>query len=528
MEETKSRSYKLILAVVCGALSLVLARFAYQVDHMFNLYLFWSFLFPLLISRTLEPQYAFISGIIGVVPVFFIYLPQRGYGDCVLASIYLVWLLFNSMLCLNKRMRYRWYGIYLSFAVIAVVVLLSFSYLYRKAILYNPAPWSVGRFNNWTSDSFITVQCVNIIFTMAMLIAISEVIIELPGARKVFCMPQLNYSEYNYKYAVVTVMLFCVFLLFDSVMDKIYSASNGVHISFLKINTGESMKTSIMVAASSIACKLFMVSKRRDRANMEVIENNRREIEELNYKLENKVMLQTRQLEQAYADLEAYSYTVSHELKTPVREIQAYAEIIQEDNEEILSQQSIEDLQSVRKVCKDTIRLIEAMMEYAKVGYQVLNPEKIDLKQQVYDCFHEIMNSKKDVQVELEVYELGYLTGDRFLIKQMVFNILSNSVKYRNKDSVAHIVVGRMKNEEEVTYYFNDNGVGFKEEYSGKLFQVFDRLHSDTEYEGSGIGLATVKKIVQKHGGSVAIRGQLGRGCTVFVTFPADKCQDSL
>ncbi len=251
----------------------------------------------------------------------------------------------------------------------------------------------------------------------------------------------------------------------------------------------------------------------------EITEKKRieKQIRMLNAQLEAKVYERTKELKEAYRDLESFSHTVSHELKTPIREILAYIECIEEDNEALLMQQSKQDIFDIKKICNDTINLVQDMMYYSKAGYTILKNEEMDLEQLVRESFDSLALAYENKQADLELYKLPAIRGDRFLIKQAVFNIMSNSFKYSSKRKQLKITVGCMMDKNEYSFYFHDNGIGFDYGLSGKLFTLFERAHNQSEYDGNGIGLATVKKIIERHGGTVGIMGYYNKGCTVFI-----------
>ena len=252
------------------------------------------------------------------------------------------------------------------------------------------------------------------------------------------------------------------------------------------------------------------------------IRNDELEIRALNKQLESTVIERTDQLSKAYSDLESFSYTVSHELKTPIREIETYIEFIGEDNADVLNEQSLKDIESIKNVCTNTMHLIQSMMEYSRVGYKALNNEYVDMNSVITECFSEIMKPVHDRKVKLETGDIPQIYGDKFLIKQLVFNIISNSVKFTKEKEEAVISVTADPSEDTVTLYFRDNGVGFEPNSNVHLFNVFDRMHNESDYEGSGIGLATVKKIVKRFNGKVTIEGWPNKGCCVTVQLPAN------
>ena len=250
------------------------------------------------------------------------------------------------------------------------------------------------------------------------------------------------------------------------------------------------------------------------------IRHDEHKIRDLNKQLESMIVERTNQLSEAYSDLESFSYTVSHELKTPIREIETYIEFIEEDNRDVLEEQSVNDIASVKKICENTIKMIQSMMEYSKIGYKALNNENVNMNEIVLKSFEDIMMPLNDRKVELILDNLPYMYGDKFLIQQMVFNIISNSVKFTREKDDAKINISGSENDYYITYKFVDNGVGFEHHSSSQVLGIFDRMHDESEYEGSGIGLATVNKIVQRFNGSISIESRVNEGCAVSLIFP--------
>lgn len=244
-----------------------------------------------------------------------------------------------------------------------------------------------------------------------------------------------------------------------------------------------------------------------------------REIAELNAGLEQTVEERTKSLNMAYKDLESFSYTLIHELKTPIREIDTYLEIIKEDNFDILIEQSKEDIMSAQKVCVRTLDMIEKMMIYTRAGFVILNIEKIDFRQLVENCFNSLRQANSNKNIELHISELPCLYADSFLMQVAVMNILSNSIKFSmSKEKIVLKVIYQYSNDK-LMYIFKDNGVGFEKDSAAKLFTLFYRAHNNSEYDGNGVGLALVRRIIERHGGNVTISGKPDEGCTVSVMF---------
>lgn len=222
----------------------------------------------------------------------------------------------------------------------------------------------------------------------------------------------------------------------------------------------------------------------------------------------------------AYENLNSFIYTVSHELKTPAREINLYAEFIEEDNKANLLPQSVEDLRSIRKTCDSMTAMVKRLMEYSKADLKIIEHQQINLVLLVSQCFDEIMRSIPKRKVELTTGDLPEIMGDLFLMKLLVKNILSNSIKFTQKKMTAKINVTSKILENTIEFHFRDNGIGFDMAYVGRIFEAFQRLQDEGTYEGSGIGLATVKKIANRFGGDASIIGWPGKGCEVCITLP--------
>lgn len=243
-----------------------------------------------------------------------------------------------------------------------------------------------------------------------------------------------------------------------------------------------------------------------------------RTIIQLNEGLEKMVEERTVELKEAYSNLESYTYSVTHEFKTPIREIDAYMSVLEEDNADILSEFSKKDIGSVRKICSETLDMIQKMMIYSKAGYMVLNIESVNMTALVKECFDEAAMGREFPCV-LECGELPPIDADAFLMRVAIANIMSNSVKFSQKKGRAEIFVGYMRSPETITYYFTDKGSGFRRTEGNDLFGLYNRAHNSSDFDGSGIGLALVKKVCQRTGGEVYIFGKENVGCTVVMEF---------
>lgn len=226
------------------------------------------------------------------------------------------------------------------------------------------------------------------------------------------------------------------------------------------------------------------------------------------------------ELKAAYENLDSLIYTISHEMKTPAREIQLYAEFIEEDNAGRLLPQSVQDINSIRRTCDSMMALIQRMMEYSRAGFKVLENKRVDMTLLFRQCFDELMKSCPERSISFSTDPLPFLYGDLFLFRLMITNIISNSIKFTRERENAEISVSSAYSAGGIEIRVRDNGVGFEQKYAGNLFEPFQRLQNEGAYEGNGIGLAIVRRIAERFGGEVGIRGTLNKGCEVRIRFP--------
>lgn len=219
-------------------------------------------------------------------------------------------------------------------------------------------------------------------------------------------------------------------------------------------------------------------------------------------------------------ELEAFSYSVSHDLRTPLRAIDGYSRMLQEDCGPALDDTAKRYIDVIRSGTQRMGRLIDDLLTFSRTGRKPLDIFSIDVAAVVHSAFEEVEAAHPGREIELRVGELPRCFGDPALIRQVFVNLLSNAVKYtRGRRPGIIEVSGRLEGGEAV-YAVKDNGVGFDMKYADKLFGVFQRLHSAREFEGTGVGLALVQRIVQRHGGRVWAEGEVDQGATFYIALP--------
>ena len=237
------------------------------------------------------------------------------------------------------------------------------------------------------------------------------------------------------------------------------------------------------------------------------------EIRRLNEELERRVS----QLVTVNKELEAFSYSVSHDLRGPLRTIDGFSQILLEDYGARLEEAGRRHLDRVRGAAQKMSRLIDAMLMLSRLTRRELKLGQVDLSRLAMEIFAELRKTNPARQVELMVAPGIEAYGDEGLLQIVLQNLLNNAWKFTRKCELGRIEFGVDEQDGKRVFYVRDNGVGFDMRYVDKLFGEFQRLHTDDEFEGTGIGLATIQRIIHRHGGKVWAEGEVGKGATFFL-----------
>jgi len=225
-------------------------------------------------------------------------------------------------------------------------------------------------------------------------------------------------------------------------------------------------------------------------------------------------------LEISNKELEAFSYSVSHDLRAPLRAVTGFARLLGEGYSKNLDDEGKELLGDIEENTQKMAQLIDDLLQFSRLSRHELNKHKIDMKGLFAAISEEVKSSHTDIPVEFMIDNLPEALGDYSLIKQVVINLLSNAAKFSEKKKEIIIIVTGEINSEECIYCVSDRGVGFDMKYYDKIFGVFQRLHSNAEYEGTGVGLAIVNRIVMRHGGRVWAESEIGNGARFYFSLP--------
>jgi light-regulated signal transduction histidine kinase (bacteriophytochrome) len=237
--------------------------------------------------------------------------------------------------------------------------------------------------------------------------------------------------------------------------------------------------------------------------------------------LERRVAERTEALEAANRELEAFAFSVSHDLKSPLRAIDGFSRLIEEDYGAKLDDEGRRMLGTVRRNAQRMSQLIEDLLRLSRLGHRALHPlSEIDMRVIVDEVLAVIRAANPGVAIDARIGELPRVVGNAELLRQVWQNLLDNAVKYSRRRDVARVEVEGKRDRGEVQYTVTDHGAGFDPKHAEKLFGVFQRLHSDKDFEGTGVGLALVKRIVSRHGGHVWATSQPDQGATFGFGLP--------
>ena len=258
-------------------------------------------------------------------------------------------------------------------------------------------------------------------------------------------------------------------------------------------------------------------------------------LQKLNEQLEARVVDRTGELMKANKELEAFTYTVSHDLRTPVRALLGYSHLLMDEYVDRFSAEGCRYISIIQQQSAHIGNLIDDLLDFSRLGHREIKCYRIDMNGLVRTVVDQLRELEPQRAMTVTILDLPPLIGDPALLRQVFINLIGNAFKYTGKNGVVTpmkevgsadgtvVTIGALSSQEECIYFVEDNGVGFDMRYVAKLFSVFQRLHTTSEFPGTGVGLAIVDRIVQRHGGRVWAESKLGEGATFYVALPNEK-----
>lgn len=521
--------YKIVFSILFGLLGFAGSFLSFGVRFdIIKINFVWSMIFPVCITLAWGKFYGLTSMLFGLSFLYPFFLwKYNGFANIISSVNLILWVLLQGIGAENRRKNKKPYN-NPYFVQIVFSILSSFLFLSVAMQLYK-LNFFFSLSNTLSSPHYDLAGIVVVKSTICdfLVLSISDTFMLFPFVRTLLRIDRCESGKLN------TIIILSV--AFSGILLKVFLAAGENFIinrkpfevhSLLSMDTGRFVifLTEIILyfIIGGILARLFQ-KKLEVEKRVTQRKKSKREIIKLNNELEQMVAERTEELQKSISQLEAFTYTVSHEIKGPLRSIEGYCEFIIEDHKPTLSKEVVHMVNMVRKHCIEMISLIEKLLFYSKTSGAVVDSEVINLKDLIETEFEKIMSNITERKVNLcFANELPFILGDRTLMKHAVSNILSNAVKFTKYRSIGSISVGFIHGENESTIFIKDNGAGFDMKYSGKLFCIFERLHSSKEFEGTGVGLAAVQKIIQKHGGRTWMEGKINEGATLFFTLPAE------
>lgn len=243
-------------------------------------------------------------------------------------------------------------------------------------------------------------------------------------------------------------------------------------------------------------------------------------LHQLNSELENRVALRTNELEESNKELEAFAYSVSHDLRAPLRHIDGFVKILIEDSAGKLDESALHYLDVITNSARKMNSLIEDLLSFSRMGRKQIDVQTVDLNQVIAEIIQDMTPDMANRQIQWNISTLPVIEGDSALLRHALYNLIANAVKFTVTREIASIEIGALEKINEHIFFIRDNGVGFDMQLAKNLFGVFQRLHSENDFEGTGIGLANVRRIIQRHKGKVWAEAGVNKGAVFYFSLP--------
>lgn len=506
----------------------------------------WSIILPLMVTLVWGTKYGLISITFGLVAFYpFILGSYNGWASCVPMLTLYLWIIIHGYGAEKRRnrerkahkLRYNLYFLQFLHSTLRFILYLS---LFPFLISLNPPFWNPTAYVD-VDMSIILLFAVKGIIVETIFVALCDALLHLPWVQRVFRQRVSAASKYNTPIMAGILSFGLMFtLLISAVHTFIVDQKNPLE--WLLFPTDKTELTLILASILFIILggitvrfvEQVLETKNALLHRKKQLQSALYEIKELNTELEQRVAHRTAALQAAVTELEGFASTVSHDLKSPLRAIEGYAGILLEDYTHCLRNDGENGdaetmVQDISRTSYEMIGLIDRLLEYATIAHAASKGK------QSPEIVKEEVDMGRLVTAEFEEYQAAFghrsirfscrgnfpiLNVDRFLIKQVIRNIVSNAIKFTSTRVQPEITFIAEKQATMWKFVCSDNGVGFDMSYSDKLFQIFQRMHRTQDFSGHGIGLATIKKIVQSMGGSVHIQSVPEQGTVLSFILP--------
>jgi light-regulated signal transduction histidine kinase (bacteriophytochrome) len=246
-------------------------------------------------------------------------------------------------------------------------------------------------------------------------------------------------------------------------------------------------------------------------------------LEKFNLELEKRVTERTSDLEKANKELDSFTYSISHDLRAPLRHVTGFIDMLRREVEEINNEKARHFMDVIDQSAKRMAELIDDLLSFSRLGRTSLSIKTVDMETLLDDVMSDFTGDIEKGNVTIIRHPLPEVTGDRSMLRVVLVNLISNAIKFSSKEPEPHVEIGCEKGGSGDDFYIRDNGAGFDMHYAERLFGVFQRLHNEKDFPGTGIGLAIVRSIIERHNGTIRAESEPGRGACFYFTIPVNE-----
>lgn len=539
----KERYYRLIASVLLGLAAFVGLFFSSSLAfEQVSINFPWLLILPMLVTLSWGPKYGIISISFGLVFLYPFFLGSyNGWASLVPSASLFLWIGLHGWGA-NKRAKYREQDSTppLKFNLYVLQLLYSFTRLglyllfFSLLIELNPPFWNPYAYKN-IEQSIVLLFALKGIFVETIFVALCDVLLLLPAVRKLFQLTTPREAKYNTRITALIVLFGLIFTLVVSIIQTVVIDRGDLTGFFLYPNEKTKLTLILSVILFIIMAgvtvrfvqRLLATQERLIRRKAE-LKKALNELEMLNQELEERVDNRTQALSSSVEELESFAQTITHDLKAPLRAIEGYCQMLEGSQTTCrLDPESKAMVLAIEQTGEDMMRLIERLLDYATTSKKTLHTQPTELS----DIFKQMANDFRvsEPTMNIQADWLGdtpTLVVDPVLMKELFGNLFSNAVKFATHPHSLRITLRCSQVAKGYNFAFADDGIGFDMHYANKLFQLFQRMHTRDEYEGHGVGLATMKKIVERHGGNISITSAPGKGTTLLFWLPQKTSPD--
>ncbi len=516
MESDNSRlKRKVLISILFGLIGFILnfhtINFAQFVEFKASILL--GLLFPLLITLSWGWRFGLLSALVGGCQSMWWLWRTDGYGVFYAVPVFTLWIVWHGIWADHRNFKgpaAKWYhSMYVVELIFRIISESGFYIIFRWLVSFNPPPWNPDITWSHVSYSWVNFVVIKHLLTAYILMLIAHVLLNIGPFRKFLMLPHKPGQKDTTFVVSVFILLGIIFWVVDSVVGH-YAFSQSTDSLLTAITSSISPRDLFVRNFFLLVCFVsgLLVSKfLADRYAAD------QEVRKLNQNLELLVRKRTAKLAEANKELEDFVYSVSHDLRAPLRSISGFAQIIDRRHKNCLNEEGQHYFDNIIKASQQMGELIDDLLKFSRMGRKSLKSEPVVLDDVLKSAVETLSDQIKATSAQVVIPDQRpVIQGDFALSTHVFINLIENAIKYHKADEAPVIDVGIEVEDQHVVVSVADNGIGIETVYHEKIFNIFQRLHNQSEYPGTGIGLAAVKKALQMMGGDVLVESKLGKG----------------